>query len=136
MALDPVTAILNVGNSLIDRLLPDKAQNDAAKAQLLSMQVAGELAQIQGQIDTNKAEATNVNMFVAGWRPFVGWVCGVALGWDTIVRPTITWGAALFGHPLNLQPLDLSTLLPLLLGMLGLGAARTVEKLSGVNAGH
>ena len=136
MAIDPVTAILNVGNSLIDRLIPDKAANDKAKADLLQMQIAGELAQIQGQIDTNKAEAANVNMFVAGWRPAVGWVCALALGWDTIIRPTISWGAALFNHPLNLQPLDLSTLLPLLLGMLGLGAARTVEKLNGVNAGH
>lgn len=136
MALDPVTAILNVGNSLIDRLLPDKQANDKAKADLLQMQVAGELAQIQGQLEVDKTEAANTSTFVAGWRPFVGWVCGVALGWDTIIRPTISWTAALFNHPLNLQPLDLSTLLPLLLGMLGLGAARTVEKINGINAGH
>lgn len=136
MALDPITAALDLGGKLIDRFIPDKQANDAAKAQLVQMQVAGELTQIQGQIDTNKAEAANANMFVAGWRPFVGWVCGVGLGWDVVVRPTISWLAALFNHPLNLQPLDLSTLLPLLLGMLGLGAARTVEKLNGVSAGH
>ena len=136
MALDPVTAILNVGNSLIDRLLPDKQANDKAKADFLALQVAGEFAQIQGQLEVDKTEAANISMFVAGWRPFIGWVCGVGLGYQYILRPLLTFTVALFKHPVIAPELDLGTLLTLLLGMLGLAGARTYEKINGVYAGH
>jgi hypothetical protein len=136
MALDPVTAILNVGNSLIDKLLPDKQANDKAKADLLQMQVAGELAQIQGQLEVDKTEAANTNVFVAGWRPFCGWIAGTGLAVQFLVAPFATWIAALCGHPIVFPSLDMGTLMTLLLGMLGLGGMRTFEKVSGIKDDH
>jgi ABC-type sulfate transport system permease component len=136
MAFDPITAILNLGNSVIDRVLPDKAANDAAKAQLVQMQLSGELAQITGQLEVNKVEAASSSMFVAGWRPFVGWVCGSGLAYQFIARPLLMFVVALFGHPVVAPELDMGTLLTLLLGMLGLAGARTFEKVNGVASGH
>src|SRR5215472_15854312 len=98
MAFDPLTAVLNVGNTLIDRLLPDKAENDKAKAALLQMQVQGELASIAGQLDVDKTEAANLSPFVAGWRPFIGWVCGTGLAYQFVLAPLLTWITALFGR--------------------------------------
>src|SRR5690242_5162672 len=136
MALDPVTAILNIGNSLIDRLLPVKAQAEAAKAALLQLQVQGELSQLQGQLDINKAEATNPNWLVAGWRPFVGWVCGFGLASQFLIGPFATWIAALLGHPIVYPSLDMGTLMTLLSGLLGLGGLRTYEKVNNAAQNH
>ena len=136
MAIDPVTAALDLGGKLIDRFLPDKAANDAAKAELVRMQLAGELASIQGQLDTNKTEAASASVFVAGWRPFVGWIAGAALAEDMIIRPLLQQVSTLFGHPIVLQPLDVSTLLTLLGGLLGFGAMRSFDKTVGGSSGH
>lgn len=135
-ALDPVTAILNVGNSLIDRLLPDKQANDKAKADLLQLQLSGQLAEIQGQLEINKAEAANNSVFVAGWRPWIGWIAGAALAEDMILRPLLQQISTLCGHPIILQPLDISTLLTLLGGLLGFGAMRSYDKSQGTGNGH
>ncbi len=128
MALDPITAILDVGNSLIERLIPDKNAQAQAKAALVQMQAQGELNQLMGQLDTNKAEASNPNWFVAGWRPAVGWTCALGVASQFLVAPMATWVASLFGHPINYPSLDMGTLMTLLLGMLGLGGMRTYEK--------
>jgi hypothetical protein len=88
-------------------------------------------AQLQGQLDTNKMEAASPKMFVAGWRPFIGWICGSGLGIQFIVNPIFTWIAALAKHPVQFPSLDLGTLMTLLFGMLGLGAMRTYEKTNG-----
>jgi hypothetical protein len=132
MALDPISAALDIGGKLIDRLWPDKAQADQAKLALLQLQQGGELAQMTAQMDIDKAEAANASTFTSGWRPFVGWVCGAGLACDVIVRPLFNWGAALSGQAAQWPALDMSTLMPLLLGMLGLGAYRTYEKVQGV----
>lgn len=126
MAFDPVTVVLDIGSKLIDRLWPDPAQAAAAKLELIKLQQSGELAQIAGQLDINKAEATNPNVWVSGWRPFIGWICGMGLAYQFLVYPIlIAWVP-------KVQQLDMGTLLTLLAGMLGLGAMRTTEKLQGV----
>jgi hypothetical protein len=123
----PITA-------LIDRLVPDKAANDAAKATLAQMALTGELQNVAGQIQINITEASSKSLFVSGWRPFVGWVCGLGLAVQFLVNPIFTWVAQLVGHPTPFPSLDLGTLLTLLFGMLGLGGLRTYEKLNGVAA--
>jgi hypothetical protein len=125
MSLDPVSAALDIGGKLIDRLWPDPAQRDAAKLELLKMQQAGEL----GQVAVNQEEAKSASVFVAGWRPFIGWVCGTACAWNWIGLPIAKFLCAFAGRTLTLAPADLSEMWPLLMGMLGLGALRTVEKL-------
>jgi hypothetical protein len=132
MALDPLSALLDIGSKVIDRVWPDPAQAAAAKLELFKLQQSGELAQIAGQMDINKAEATNPSVFVSGWRPFIGWVCGLGFGVQFVFGPLAEWGSALYGHPVKFPPMDIGTMMPLLLGMLGLGGLRTAEKIQGV----
>lgn len=134
MALDPVTAVLDIGGKLIDRLWPDPTQKAAATLELLKLQQSGELAQITGQLAVNQAEAANPTLLVSGWRPFIGWVCGIGLATQFIVNPFATWIAALLKHPLVFPSLDMGTLMTLLVGMLGLGGLRSYEKVQGVAA--
>ena len=85
------------------------------------------------QVEVNKVEAASTNMFVAGWRPFAGWVCGAGLAYTFIVRPLLPWVVALFGFTVpELPAIDGDALMTLLLGMLGLGGLRTVEKVRGL----
>lgn len=133
MALDPLTAVLEVGGKLIDKLFPDPEKRDAAKLELFRLQQSGELAvmanettlaKIQGDINVEEAKSTN--LFVSGWRPFIGWICGSGLAYQFLVYPIlIAW------QPLIVQ-LDMGTLTTLLFGMLGLGVLRTQEKMKGV----
>lgn len=134
MAFDPVSALLDIGSKVIDRVWPDPAQAAAAKLELFKLQQSGELAQIAGQMDVNKAEAANPNVFVSGWRPFIGWVCGLGFGVQFVFGPLAEWGSTLYGHPVKFPPMDTGTMMPLLLGMLGLGGLRTAEKIQGVAA--
>lgn len=130
MALDAVTALFEVGSKVLDRVLPDPAQQAAAKLELLKLQQNGELAQITGQMEINKAEAASSSLFVSGWRPSVGWVCSAGFAVQFIIGPLAEWGAALAGHPVKFPQMDTGTMMPLLLGMLGLGGLRTAEKLA------
>jgi hypothetical protein len=136
MSFDPFTALLDVGGKVIDRVIPDPTAKAAANLELLKLAQNGELAQLaaqtdlaKGQLAVNEAEAANGATFVSGWRPFVGWVCGSGLGFQFLLAPLLTWAAALAGHPVRVPELDMSTLLTLLTGMLGLGGMRTLENL-------
>lgn len=126
MALDPITAALDIGSKIIDKLWPDPAQRDAAKLELMRLQISGELA----QIEVNKEEAKSTSVFVAGWRPSIGWICGAACAWNWIGLPIAKLGLTLLGISVEaLSPADLSEMLPVLIGMLGLGGLRTIEKM-------
>lgn len=126
---------------IIDKIFPDPQAKAQAQLAMIQAQQAGEFkeldAQLQmakGQTDTNLAEATNPKLFVSGWRPFIGWICGLGLASQFIVAPFATWTATLVGHPVTFPVLDLGTLMTLLAGMLGLGTLRTTEKINGVAA--
>ncbi len=136
MAFDPVSSIVDVGKLLIERFIPDQKAKAEATQKLLEMQQAGDLAVIAEQAGINKIEASNANIFVSGWRPFVGWICGGGLGIQFIVRPIFTWIAALIGHPTEFPSLDMGTMVTLLTGMLGMAGMRTYEKLNGAQGNH
>jgi hypothetical protein len=87
---------------------------------------------LQGQIETNKIEAASSNLFVAGWRPAIGWIGASALGWTWIVAPLVNWIAALCGAHVNPPALPADAIYPVILGMLGISASRTIEKMRGV----
>ena len=129
MSLTGLGEVANLAGDIVNKIWPD-----ASEAQKNALTL--ELAKMQAQTDTNKVEAANTSVFVAGWRPFIGWVCGSAFAWTFVAAPMVSYGAALAGHPLSLPALDLSQLSPVLMGMLGLGAMRTVEKVNGIKAGH
>jgi hypothetical protein len=130
MALDPVSALLDIGGKVLDRIFPDPAQQAAAKLELMKLQQNGELAQIAGQMNINKVEAASSSLFVSGWRPSVGWVCSAGFAVQFIIGPLAEWGVALAGHHVKFPQMDTGTMMPLLLGMLGLGGLRTAEKLA------
>lgn len=136
MAFDPFTAALDLGGKVIDRILPDKAANDAAKAQLISEEFKAQAQQILGQLEVDKTEAASNSIFVAGWRPFIGWVCGSALAYQYIVSPIGQWMSSLFGHPVAAPVLDIGQLMTLLLSMLGMGVLRSYDKAQGTGSGH
>jgi len=132
MALDPVTAVLDIGGKLIDRMWPDPAQAATAKLELIKLQQSGDLAQMTGQLEINKVEAANANIFVSGWRPAIGWVCALALLYQYLVRPLAVAVFAAIGHPLPVMPGLDENLWQLMMAMLGMGGLRTFEKVQGV----
>src|SRR5437879_2978812 len=103
---------------ILGMFFADKTEEEKAK-------IAMAIQMVQAQTDTNKAEAASSSTFVAGWRPFVGWVCGSGFAVQFVLGPLLEWGSALVNHPLKFPPLDLGTMMPLLFGMLGLGGMRT-----------
>ena len=122
-----VDALLGIGGKLIDKLIPDPAARDAARFELLKLQQSGELAAMLAQTDVNKVEAASGSVFVAGWRPAIGWVCALAMGYQYLLRPFLV----AFNPALAFPGLD-DNLWQLLAGMLGLGGLRTFEKVNGV----
>jgi len=118
-------AIPIIGN-ILDKIFPDKTKADEAKAKLLELQMNGELQQILGQLEINKEEAKSTSMFVAGWRPGVGWTCGIALFYEFLIRPIATG----FGKPM--PTIDVEALNTLLFALLGVAGLRTVEKVKQV----
>jgi hypothetical protein len=131
MAIDPVSAALDIGGKLIDRLWPDPAQKAAAQLELLKLEKSGDLQQIMGQMRINEIEAASSSVFVAGWRPAVGWVCVIGLSYTFLLQPLLSWLSAINGWAVP-PALDMGDLLTLLGGMLGLSGLRTFEKLNKV----
>ncbi len=132
MSLDPISAALDIGGKLIDRLWPDPTQAAAAKLQLLQMQQNGELAIITTQTDTNKVEAASSSVFVAGWRPFCGWIGGCGLAYAAIIEPTARFVATVMvGYTGDFPAIDTTVTMQVLFGMLGLGAMRSYDKAKG-----
>jgi hypothetical protein len=140
MALDPITAVSSLVETVVNRIWPDATERDKARLAVEQMRMSGELQQVvaefgllQGQIETNKAEAGHSSVFVAGWRPYIGWVSGIGLTWEFIVRPAATWGLAHAGAPIvDLPAMHAAELFPLVFAMLGVSASRTIEKVKGV----
>lgn len=84
------------------------------------------------QLEINKAEVASPNPFALGWHPFIGWTFGAGFAVQLVVGPVGEWASALAGHRVKFPKMDLGTMMPLLFGMLGLGAYRTAEKIQGV----
>lgn len=117
------------------RFIPDKNKRAEAKEQFEMQMLAAMTSLVQGQLAINQKEAEHGSIFVAGWRPFIGWVCGTALAYNFIVQPLLLYAAWVIpeGAVLADAPqLETGELMTVLLGMLGLGGLRTYEKRLGV----
>ena len=130
--------LIEIGLKLLDKVIPDPQAKAQAQLELLKLEQAGEFEAIrsalqssQMQTEVNKVEAASTDRFVAGWRPFIGWVCGSALAWHFIGRPIAVWVAALVGATTEIPAVEMDDLIVILLGMLGLGAYRSAEKIKG-----
>lgn len=132
MSFDPISAALDIGGKLIDRLWPDPTQAAQAKLELMKMEQNGELAAMTAQTDINKVEAASDSVFVAGWRPFCGWVGGFGLAYAAIIEPVARLVATLLGYAGAFPLIDTTVTMQILFGMLGLGAMRSYDKVKGV----
>ena len=122
-------SLIGPATKLLGKFIEDKDAKNKLAHEIATMaeKHAQELA--KGQLAINKEEAKSGNIFIAGWRPFIGWACGVALVWHFIAAPFIIFFAALFGATLPALPeFDMGSLMTVLMGMLGLGGLRTFEK--------
>ena len=122
------TLIKDIRSAVTGKLTPE--QQLEVEMKLLDIQSQAQI--VQNQI--NLTEAANPNIFVSGWRPFIGWVCGFGLAYAYIIQPFLQWIVLNFGVTLTKLP-DINTgeLIPLLMALLGLGGLRTVEKIQGVS---
>lgn len=134
----PGESIIGGVLTLLDRILPDQKASDAAKLEVMKLVQSGELAQLNAdvtlatnQADINKVEAANASLFVSGWRPAVGWACALAFGFKFIGGPSLFVIAQWIGHPITLPEFDFTEMSTILLGMLGLGSMRTIERIKG-----
>lgn len=125
--------------SILDKLIPDPAQAAEAKLRALELVQRGDLAELDaelklalGQLEVNKVEAASTDLFRGGWRPAAGWMCVAGLAYQFLAQPLLPWLVALTGHQVpTLPPIDGEALMALLLGMLGLGGLRTIERVRG-----
>lgn len=134
--------IIAEGLKIINKFIPDPQAQVNAQIEMMKikqsdsfkeMEVA--LQQQQMQADINKVEAASDKVFVAGWRPFIGWICGVGLGLQVIIFPLVATVAAAMGTTLNMPEMPVEVLMVNLTGMLGLAGARSWEKIKGVKNG-
>ncbi len=139
--LNPISGIVAAVGGIIDSVHTSDKERLDAELELQRLGLEGrriEAGLLQGQVDVNKVEAAHPNVFVSGWRPAVGWVGVAAMAYQFVVYPFLVWAWALMQAvdwvPTTLAPppmLDTDALWVILTGILGLGAARTVEKVRG-----
>lgn len=129
-----ITGIGSVADAIgkvIDKIFPDKNVSEQAKIRMAELSQAGELKELDlllEQIKVNAIEAGSNHWWVAGWRPFIGWVCGSALAYNYVLMPFLVWATSTFGLSTSMPALDMGELMTVLFGILGLGALRTYEK--------
>jgi len=125
--------VFDLGGKIIDRLFPDPAQKAAAELELLKLTQSGDLQTVLAQLEINAKEAAHPSLFVAGWRPFVGWCCGLGLAYATMGHNILSWLAVARGWPVP-PAVDSDLLIYTLGGLLGIAGLRSVEKVKGVAA--
>jgi len=132
--LDMIQALIGPVTGLLDKFIEDKDQKNALAHEIATLaQKQAHQAQL-AQVEVNKQEAQHRSIFVAGWRPFVGWVCGIALAYHFVLAPIILFSVSITGIQIpELPSFNMETLTTVLLGMLGLGGLRSFEKYKGVS---
>lgn len=126
-------ALIGPVTGLLDKFIEDKDQKAKLAHEIATMAEKHAHESAMAQVEVNKAEAGHRSIFVAGWRPFIGWTCGVALAYHFVIAPLIIFGAGWAGTPIpDLPTFDMDSLMTVLLGMLGLGGMRTFEKAKGL----
>jgi hypothetical protein len=128
-----VTAVLPAVTDIVGRFLPEDKEKKAAAEREIKAKLTDSLAQIDlAQLGINKIEAGHRSVFVSGWRPFIGWTCGVSLAYTYVLQPILVFGLAQAGYLVTLPTMELGEMMPVLMGMLGLGGLRSFEKFKGL----
>lgn len=136
MGLPIIGDLIDGVTGIIDKVIPDADKKNEIK---LELEKLGDQAdqrlhdELMGQIEVNKVEASQRSIFIAGWRPFIGWVGGCALAWSFILSPIFEWLSRLFGWHGDMPMIDASQLSTIVLAMLGVGAMRSYDKKQGTS---
>ena len=124
------TLAKDIRSAITGEMSPEK------KAEIQQSLIEIEARASQSQNEVNAIEARHASVFVAGWRPFIGWVCGFSVAYNFIVHPLLTWMAEIWFPGMEPPALNIEGLMSIVMGMLGLGAMRTYEKYKNVNGKH
>ena len=118
---------------ILERVIPDKSQAAKLAHEIATMSDKMAHEQVLAQLEVNKIEAASGSLFKSAWRPAIGWICGLALFWSFILQPFLVFFLLVFGVDLPPLPeVGTADLMPILLGMLGLGGLRSYEKVQKV----
>jgi len=127
-------ALIGPVTGLLDKFIPDASEKAKLAHEIATMAEKHAHEASLAQLEVNKIEAGHKSIFVAGWRPFIGWTCGISLFYHFILSPMTIFIVALCGLDIpELPSFDMDSLMTVLLGMLGLGGLRTYEKSKGVS---
>lgn len=126
-------ALIGPVTNLLDKFIEDKDQKAKLAHEIATMAERHAQERAMAQVETNKVEAAHRSIFVAGWRPFIGWTCGISLAWHFVLSPVVVFVTTWIGLKTPALPaFDMDSLMTVLLGMLGLGGLRTFEKHKGI----
>lgn len=123
-----ITALLPILGGVIDKVIPDRAAADKAKLEVQATLLDAATKSALAQIDVNKTEAAHNSIFVAGWRPAIGWICAAALAYSYMIVPLVGFALTMAGKPVPKWPVLDNNLWELMFGMLGMGALRSWDK--------
>ena len=127
-----LSSLIEPVSVLLDKAIPDKDLKEKLAHEIATMAERHTHAQVQAQLEINKVEAKHNSMFVAGWRPACGWVCVLGMAGNFLVIPFANMSLNLLETGVEVPMIDLATMLPVLLGMLGLGGLRSFDKVKKV----
>jgi|TARA_R110000787_G_scaffold8611_1_gene29450 hypothetical protein len=130
--LSLIGSLIGPVSALLDKAIPDKDLKEKLAHEIATMAERQAHETVQAQLEINKTEAAHPSLFVSGWRPATGWVCVFGMAFNFILTPFTNMALELSGSSVVVPMIDMEMLLPVLLGMLGLGAMRTVEKIKKV----
>lgn len=127
-----ITSIVPNVLGIIDKVVPDKAAAELAKSkiELEIVQAANEINRLQAE--TNQVEAAHRSIWVAGWRPAIGWSCALGVSYFFVIEPIVTWVTVVLGYNLDLPEFPKEALFEMVFAMLGLAGLRSFEKVKGV----
>lgn len=135
MSFDPISAIFDLGKTAIEKIWPDPTKRAQEIRLLEEMKQKGDLAELDahvkllmGQMNINMEEAKHKSVFVAGWRPFVGWVGGFSLAYVSILEPLMRFIAIMVGYAGEFPIIDTTLNMQVLMGMLGIAGMRSYDK--------
>jgi len=129
-----ITTLLPSVMDVAGRFLPEDKQKRAEAEREIEAKLTESLANIDlANLKINEADAKSGNWFQSGWRPFIGWSCGFSLAYSYVLQPILTFGLAQAGYLIDLPAVNLGEMMPVLMGLLGLGGLRTFEKVKGIS---
>jgi hypothetical protein len=128
-----IDKLINPISNLLDKFVPDATERQKLAHEIATMAEKNVHEISMAQIEVNKTEAASSSIFKGGWRPFIGWVCGVAFAYHFVLQPFLIFVLTTLGQPVPYLPeFDMASLMTVLGGLLGLGGLRTFEKYKGV----